>query len=270
MGNNKEMVKAVADIASRYPALMDSGGVDGVRKALAENLDGEEITMFDLERVKVPSGGGIAWELPDGEGGTDIQKQITGIVVFTKRIRSYWKTKFGEGDGNSLPDCTSSDCVRGVGDPGGLCKTCRFSQFNSALDKDGKPARGQACSEKRLIFLMREGRSLPTVLIAPPTSLKPLKKWLFDLSNGGLIYFNVEASFSLRKTKNQGGTEYAEVVPTTVRVIDPAERERVEAFARATAATFRAYHGEDEATGEGEPDVDATVGGADPAGDELG
>lgn len=263
---SKELVKVAGSIAERYPALMDSGGVAGVQRALAENLDGEEITMFDLERVKVPSGGGIAWELPDGDGGVDIHKGIEGIVVFTKRIRSYWKTKFGEGDGNALPDCTSSDCVHGVGSPGGLCAKCPYSEFKSALDKDGKPARGQACSEKRLIFLMREGRALPTVLIAPPTSLKPLKKWLFDLSNKNLIYFNVEARFELKKAKNQGGTEYAEVVPTTLRTIDPSERERVEAFARATAATFRAYHGEDEEATEGSP----APGGADPAGDELG
>jgi len=245
--SSSELVK----IGASYPALVGAGGA--MSEAMKTNMEGETLSVFDLERVRVPSGGGIAWEVLDEAGEPQPVKALDGIVVFTKLGRSYWAKGIDESGGGSPPDCSSPDAVRGVGKPGGLCHDCELAQWGSA----GDGGRGQACSQRRFVFVLREGATLPTVISVPPTSLKPLKKWLFALANRGVPYFGAVTRFSLEKTKNAAGIEYAQVKPSTVRTLAPEEVELVKAFALQTRETFREYsEGAEEAASD-------KVGGTD-------
>lgn len=227
---------ALVRIEERYPALASEGAV---QKALAANLGGEEMSIFDLDRIKVPSGGGVAWEIPTPDGDTTVSKTVEGIIVFTKMGRSYWSKGLDDGGGSTPPDCSSPDGVHGFGNPGGICKTCRFAQFDTAKGGEGK---GQACKQQRFLFILREGTHLPTVMVVPPTSLKNMKKYLFQTANRGKFYYAVVTKFELARVKSSGGIDYAEVRPSFVRDLTPEEEAMVEAYAQKTQSSFEGYH----------------------------
>lgn len=216
--------KDLVPVADQYPIVADPTSIAGV---LAANVHGA-LTVFDLDRVKVPSGGGLAWEIPTLEGKPEIAQTIEGIIVAWRDPRAFWRESF-TGAGNP-PDCSSDDGTIGVGDPGGACAPCPYSQWESAVNDDGSPGRGQACKQMRLIFLVRPGELLPTAMFLPPTSLGPMRQFFLRLSSKSMPHYTVVTALELEKKKNAGGIEYAQVQARVVRVLDPTEAAAVKEY----------------------------------------
>jgi hypothetical protein len=52
-------------------------GSGGIRQAMEENLGGSALSAFDFQRIRVPAGGGLIWEMVDPETGeTDGAKTL--------------------------------------------------------------------------------------------------------------------------------------------------------------------------------------------------
>ena len=169
-----------------------------ITKLIEDNLGDEDFTPQDLDRITVPAGGGTTFEVPGLEGVEEV-KEIQAMIVMVKKGRAYWSEELtGEG---TPPDCVSTDCVTGIGDPGGDCKVCPFNQFESA--RQGK---GKACKESRSVFILTENTLLPFVLQVPPTSIKVLKKYQTGLTRYGKSIRSVITRISLEKTKTNGVT----------------------------------------------------------------
>lgn len=193
-------------------------GTGALAEIMRENIGAGGITPFDLDRVKVPSGAGSAWEIPTLTGDTDVAKSFDGIIVAWREPRAYWKLSIDDGGGGAPPDCSSEDGVLGVGDPGGACKSCPYAQFGS-----GKDDRGQACKQMRLLFVVRENSLLPIALFAPPTSIKNIRKYFMRLASENRRYSSVVTNFSLSKDTSGGGVEYSKVEVKVVRMLEPEE-----------------------------------------------
>jgi hypothetical protein len=203
--------------------------------AMLQNNLGTQITAFDLDRVKVPAGGGTTWEVPSLTG---MQKTevLEGIILHLKDTRSYWSKKFG--GGNVPPDCASSDMLRGVGKPGGDCLKCPMAQFGTAPGQDGKPGRGQACKHVRLMLFLRQDDLIPLLVPVPPSSVKGAKKYSLRLVGGGYPYQGVVTQLRLTKTKNNDGIEYGQIEFSMARKLETAELERVMTIAGALKEVF--------------------------------
>ncbi len=53
------------------------------------------------------------------------------------------------------------------------CATCPFNRYGSDVDHEtGQVRRGKACREKRVLLFLRDGDSLPIVILSPPSSIK--------------------------------------------------------------------------------------------------
>jgi len=177
-----------------------------VAAVIEENLSDENITQFDLERIKVPAGGGTSWEIENIETGeTDSLKEIEGIIVFIKPGRLKWNDPDALGE---MPDCRSDDCITGYGDPGGNCLKCEFAQFGS----DPKGGRGQWCKEIRLVFVLGEDSLLPKIIKFPPTSLRSLIQYLAKLTSIMKRRSAVITKFALQKDTNPAGIVYSKIV----------------------------------------------------------
>lgn len=176
--------------------------------AMLQNNLGTQIGPYDLDRVKVPSGGGTTWEVPSLEG---IKKSevLEGIILHIKDVRSYWAKSFG--GGNQPPDCSSTDMTHGVGKPGGDCLKCPMAQFGSAIGQDGKPGKGQACKHVRLMLFLRQDDLIPLLVAVPPSSVKGAKKYSLRLVGAGYPYQGVVTQLRLTKTKNATGIEYGQI-----------------------------------------------------------
>jgi len=193
-----------------------------VQQILALNLGGQELSPFDLPRVKIPGAGGTTWEVPSLEGD-QAMKALDGIVVHFKLVRGYWP---GEFRGSEPPACSSNDSKNGEGDPGGDCATCPFSQFGS--DKAG---RGQACKQMEQWFLLPENALLPLVVTLPPASLAGARKYRLNLTNAMLAIGSVVTRLTLAKDTNPDGQEYAYAVPSLHSKLDAGDAERARGYA---------------------------------------
>jgi hypothetical protein len=217
--SSADAVTALAPIGNFAVLRQDA---TSIAEALAENLGGEQVGPSDLDRIRIPAGGGTSWTVPTINGEEDA-KEFTGVIVGIKTVRSFWQEEFS-GEGNP-PDCYSDDGVVGHGDPGVACASCPLNVFGSAKGA------GKACKERRLLFVLRENDFLPVVVALPPASIQPFKKFLMRLSSQGLPYSSVVTSFTLEKDKNSGGIVFSKAKLGVAGVLSSEEAATVRAYA---------------------------------------
>lgn len=86
----------------------------------SEEMDGLTPTF---ERIKIPAGGGISYEVPsDDPNNPDSVKEFKAVILYHHPVNSYYKEKFT--GGSNPPDCSSVDGKLGVQGDTGECKAC--------------------------------------------------------------------------------------------------------------------------------------------------
>ncbi len=182
-----------------------------VQAVLEANLGGDKINQFDLDKVTVPSGGGISWEVPSLMGPEAVP-EIEGVIVGWKPVRSLYHTSFQENPGTP-PDCSSDDGITGFGDPlqKGIeerrdCATCPMNQWGSATEGTGKK-----CAERRLLFILRKNDQIPIMVVVPPTSLKNVKAYFLRLTQNNVPFYGVITGLTLSKVKSKSGITYGQI-----------------------------------------------------------
>lgn len=223
------MANELAVVDPKTYAILDPS--QDVKGLVAANLNGESISPFDLTRLKVPAGGGTAWDVPT-LGGSEMQKAIEGVVIHVGRRRAYWESQDPSGD---PPDCSSTNGVDGRGNPGGFCDLCPLNEFGSAKGNSG---RGKACKESRLLFVMRATDRIPIVVSAPPGSLKAIKQYALKLSNHGYPIFGVVTKLELVKTQNKDGIAFSQIKPSVAATLPPEAVQAVRVFAASLKDLF--------------------------------
>jgi len=198
---------------------MDS---DSLAEVIEANIGGQGISRFDLDKLKVPGSGGTIWEVPTLEG-TEAKEEVEGIILHWKDVRAFWFDDYS-GD-NSPPDCYSDDTIIGVGDPGGKCKDCPYSQWGSADKGDG-----QKCKQMRIMFLLRKDDILPLALTAPPTSVKNIRNYFMRLASRGIPFYGVVTGLNLEKAKSSTGIDYSQIKPEYKERIEPEMAEEIKAY----------------------------------------
>ena len=142
------------------------------QEELAEDIDGLQL---GFQRVKIPSGGQVQFELPgEDPDNPDYSKTLEGVIVYSHNANSYWPA--GEDyDDNTPPSCQSTDGKVGYGAPGGLCTDCPYNRYGSDTKGTG---RGKACKNQRIIYLLRSGEAMPIQLSLSPTSITPYAQFV--------------------------------------------------------------------------------------------
>lgn len=205
---------------------------------LLDDLKGTSVQ--ELDRVKIPSGGGLFFEVPGIDGPTP-QAALRGIILGQRTGRLYWREAIGEGKGTTPPDC-SGDGEFGWGqrwdgdkEEAHQCDLCPFSRFGS--DEGG---RGQSCKQVLLVFLLQPGSLIPLVLSLPPTSIKAAKQYILRLAGKALKGYAVETEWKLEKAQNADGVAYARAVPKALRTLAPAEVAQLGSLAAQLKKVFSA------------------------------
>ena len=210
-------------IVSRY---------DGMTPEQREELE-DQLADLDQEsgiacrKIKIPSGGGTAYEVQgEDDDDTDPMKTITGVVVFTHRLSGYWPNAYGSSNNpeDKLPACASMDGKTGIVQTGPnsgeviTCETCPWNQYGTARDQAGNQARGKACKNMRRLYILMDGDPNLYLLTVPPTSIKDVNNQLAKIAP----YADKVVTLSLEKATNAGGTPYSKVVVKRTGVLPPA------------------------------------------------
>ena len=218
----EELITAGAD--SQYLALrMDQ---KDLVEMIRETVGADGLSPQDLDRVKVPSGGGQAWEVPTIDGDSDATKYINGVVLEVATRRAYWPEKYS--GANDPPECFSNDGFIGVGEPGGTCAECPLNEFHTADDGDGP---GKACKETRQLFVLTEDSIIPMLVTVPPASIQSVKQYRIRLLRGQQRITDVVTSIGLKKANSKSGIEYSQVTLARAQTLDPDAASRMRAYA---------------------------------------
>lgn len=202
-------------------------------EALAEEMDGLGTIPFD--KVKIPSGGSVAFEVPtDDEDNPDTVKELVGVILYHHPVNGYWKNKY---DGqNNQPDCTSYDGKVGILAETGECRncaTCVHNQFGS--DENG---RGKACKNMHRCYLLREGNPIPIILTLPPTSLKSLRDYIGKkIVIKGMRSYQVITKITLKKDTSGDGITYSKAVFTPIGTLEGEKLEMAKQYAESVKAS---------------------------------
>lgn len=141
---------------------------DVLNEAMADDCQGLD---FSFDRVKLPAGGGTAFEIPSAESDeSEMAKDITGVIVYNHPAYAYYHDKYT--GGNNPPDCGSFDGVTGIGTPGGNCASCPYNKFGSG------EGQSKLCKNKRMLYILREGELFPITLSLPTGSLKSFTNYV--------------------------------------------------------------------------------------------
>lgn len=217
-------------------------------ETVQSNIGDGQIGERQLDRVKMPSGGSTTWTVPTLEGDEDT-KELEGVIVHSKLVRAYWQTSYDEGSGDDIPDCVSNDSSQAFppgefvppADPHALggfaCQTCALAKFGSAED-----GRGQACQQKRLLFMLTRGDVLPIVIALSPTSLKPAADFMLRLTRAGKPYWKVGVKITLDKYTDP--KPHARAVFVKSFDLDDAEAEAIRSYRTALLPMFESFRAE--------------------------
>lgn len=190
---------------------------------LQEELDeGGEIDI-QMPAIKVPTGGGLAFTLPDEE----VSKKIDGVIVHSHPMNILWLNDF---DGSSNPpDCVSNNAETGVGYPGGACATCKYNQFGSG--RNG----GKACKNIIRAYIIVPDQLLPWRLDVPPTSLKEYRDFKSKVLLKGKRLPKIYTRISLETTKSKDGIAYSKLAFELLEPLSNDDVTRAKAYTPAIA-----------------------------------
>ena len=198
------------------PSVSAFGSNVNLCEMFAEELDG--LTPA-FERIKIPAGGGVAFEVPgDDPDSPDLVKEFKAVILYHHPISCYYLEEYT--GGNNPPDCGSMDGRIGIVAETGEVKTCAECEYN----KFGSGKNGaKACKQKRRIYLLRENEALPTILSLPTGSLGEFSKYIMRLLSKGKKTNGVVTKFSLKKAQNSGGINYSQAVFAIERMLTDTE-----------------------------------------------
>lgn len=202
-------------------------------QAVAEEMDGLGAIPFD--RVKIPSGGGLAFELPgEEEDETESATELIGVILDHNPVNAYWANKFA--GGNEQPDCSSFDGKQGVDRETGEIKDCASCPYNQF----GSDDKGKACKNVHRVFILREGNPVPLVLSLPPTSLKYMRDYIAKrVILKGFRCWQVVTRITLKKEKSKDGITYSRAAFAFVDKLTPEQEQQTAAMRELVKNIYR-------------------------------
>ncbi len=232
MENNKEL-------AVKNSAVVEYGAQNAdLVEMLAEEMEGLTLAF---DRIKIPAGGGLAYEVPsDNPDSPDMVKEFKAVILHHHPIHALYKEKYT--GGNTPPDCSSIDGHIGIDTETGEIRECRDCPNN----KFGSGENGsKACKQRRRVYILRQGEALPTILSIPTGSLSEFSKYIIRLLSKGKKSNAVVTKFSLKKAQNAGGISYSQAVFAVDRDLYDEEKavvcklsEQIKSIAQNTSPTL--------------------------------
>ena len=203
-------------------------------EAVAEEMDGLGSLPFD--RVKIPSGGGLAFELPgETEDDTESATELIGVILDHNPVNAYWREKYN--GGNESPDCSSYDGKKGVEKDTGEIKDCANCPYNQFGSDDGG---GKACKNAHRLYILREGNPVPLILSLPPTSLRFFRDYIAkQVLLKGQRCWKVLTKITLKKEKNKAGIPYSRAAFTCVDILTEQQAAQAEGMKQIIGTQYR-------------------------------
>lgn len=186
------------------------------------------LSLYQLPKVKVPAGGGIAFTVEGGLDGDDSKKEIDCVISAQRpNMRSWYRQ--ADGPLGNAPECSSIDGRNGIGNnlesgsPDGEgvhnCLSCPWGQRGS----DRKGGKGSDCKEFSEVYVFIGTNRVPNLLKIPRSSKKAFIQYNMILANAGHTINTVVTKLTLKKVQNKANISYSEISFSFVRALNADE-----------------------------------------------
>lgn len=224
-----------AELSFNLPALVNP---EEAMEVMADNL-AELGGNLRFDKVKIPSGGGLSFELIDENGEAKPAAELIGVALDHYPINAFWEKKYtGE---NNPPDCSSMDGVTGSvmidGKVAGTkkCASCPHNQWGS--DPDG--GKGKACKNMVRVYIVQEGSAFPVLLTLPPTSTGNWRDYMKRLADKMKSVYGVVTKVKLEKDKSDGGIVYSKAIFSKADELSKEEKQAIKTYAGQLKSAMR-------------------------------
>ena len=212
--NNELTVAQNTDITGGYA---NTNGLALMNEIMAEDCQGLD---FQLDRIKFAAGGTTILELPGDGDEPEMVKTLSCVILYNHPAFAYYTDKYQ--GGNNPPDCGSFDGVTGLGNPGGNCKACPYNQYGSG------EGQANACKNRRMLYILREGEVFPMMLNLPTGSLREFTNYMKRLLTKGRRINQVVTKISIRKANSKAGIDFSQAQFSMERMLTGEERQVIE------------------------------------------
>lgn len=245
MANKNNALALIEDTSKFLPSQQD---IETVMTDLGDILSRR---IFGV--ITIAGGGAGVFKVlePGAEETTNGVQAIEGVILASHLVNVRWGHDFGTRQQGERPICRSMDGINGVDQETGETHSCAACPFNQFTEDGGR----KACSNKRQLYIMREGDLLPMLLALPPSALKAYDNYrvLASLTLRTPMCALVTRITLKNKTSN-GGSEYSTPVFSAVGKLPLAEAKQMADFARQImAAAQRAGINADEVSDDAPP-----------------
>lgn len=239
------MEETGTDMIQRNPtgfAIVD----DSEAREVMAQVESLGISNYQLNRLRMPAGGGVSWEIEDLEGTRSEAKLDVIILAVKGQQKAWWKVAYEQAGGGSPPDCSSQDGVFGFGmntlDESAVaekhqCASCAWNEFGSSRGAGA----GKDCSDNALVFFYREHSRIPSLLVASSTSIQPLNKYIFDLLDAGKAMQGCITTLALRRAQSKSGIAYSVLDLKWKRDLDPEDTAAMTAIRKQFRARLESF-----------------------------
>lgn len=190
------------------------------------------LTRSMLGTIQIANGGACCFKVkePGADEATPGVQAIEGVILASHPTNVMWGRDFGHREPGELPVCRSMDGVNGtILETGEIrqCASCPHNQF-----VDGR----KECSNKKQLYIMREGDLVPILFSLPPTALKYFDKYLVRCRLTMRVpMYSVVTRITLRN-ENKNGNEYSVPVFTPIGKLPKEQAFAVAQYAQEFAA----------------------------------
>ena len=208
MANNALMKRGETNFA-----IIDDPNAKDVMLGAFEQLG---LSNFQLNRLRIPAGGGSAWEIESLEG-TRVETSLDVVILAMQgNQKAWWSVPMDEGGGGAPPNCSSKNGRTGFGNntlDGGAppgehaCQDCAWNQFGSARNGGNS----KDCGDFALLFFFTQGSRIPSLLSVPATSLRKLQGYVLKLIDAGKAMEGCVTTLSLSKAQSGSGITYSQL-----------------------------------------------------------
>lgn len=240
--------------------VIDLAELEDIYRSIAEEQKATGGTV--LYRVKIPSGGGKAFDILTGDEETDTSvASFSGVIVHHHRCNALFPE---EVQGNTPPICSSNDGAVGYDSETGTARSCDGCPYNEY--GTSKKGRRKACKNMHRLYIMAPGVAIPLVLCLPPTSLRSVQDYLLkSLAARKLKPSEVLTEFSVGVAQNADGIKYSTVKFKLLGKLSEADRQAAEFFSTGMklAASSSSVSAEDYNREPASPNLDVSFGDGD-------
>lgn len=264
------------EVALYDPSAMAVLREDGAVGAMVQAFNDMGMTQFQLNRLRVPAGGGTSWEVPTLEGSESL-REIDVLIAWAKGNEKAWyRESYEDSGGGSPPDCSSHDGITGFGNREltvdgddaqshsyrcgrpGQPGCCPWNEWGSK--RGDRETNAKDCADLAFLFFFYGEARLPMFLVVPPTSVKAVLEYNIRLMNYGKAPDSVITRLSLERVDTR--PPYSTIKLTPVGTLSDEDASKARAMSDAVKQTFAAFDpltAEDTTPFEEEADTDDDV-----------